>query len=119
MKELKGVKELWHTDWYDGPLAGFCEYQGKIYYYFVSGDEPREKDGKKYHRIIYSVYEVGDEEIETQKVWKALKEKFDDIPEKHKHKNIAWSYWRHFSENAYKQPDPTDDKLIGFTYFED
>lgn len=37
--ELKGVYVRWVIGYYDGPLSGICEYDGKIYYFECCGEE--------------------------------------------------------------------------------
>lgn len=41
--ELEDVRLLWHTDYWDGPLAGLAHYNGRAYWFEVEAfdwDEP-------------------------------------------------------------------------------
>lgn len=119
MKELKGVKDLWHIDWYDGPLSGICEYQGKPYFYWISGDNELEYEhnGKKYFQPSFYLYKISNEDFEKQKTWHELDEMFRNI--KGDCKKISDAYWRYFSRGVYGHPEPPKEDIIGFTYFRD
>ena len=39
MDDLVGVRLLFHEDWYDGPLSGLAEYDGRTYFYEAVWDE--------------------------------------------------------------------------------
>ncbi|GAB2585517.1 hypothetical protein Aab01nite_52780 [Paractinoplanes abujensis] len=41
LPELTGVRKLWFSGWYDGPLTGIAVHDGREYWYvMVTGDEP-------------------------------------------------------------------------------
>jgi hypothetical protein len=42
LPQLSGVRIVWSGDYYDGPLDGLAEYEGREYWFIaVSGDLPR------------------------------------------------------------------------------
>lgn len=48
--ELEGVRLLFHTDWWDGPLTGLAEYQGREYFFDAVWDEAA--DDRTYPRRL-------------------------------------------------------------------
>ena len=62
MKELENVEIMFYSDYWDGPLAGLCEYENKIYRYETidEGDYNEEKD--EWNPRIYNVIEIEDKD---------------------------------------------------------
>lgn len=58
--ELK-VEVLWVKDWYDGPLYGICEYQGRMFYFDVFDQSDFDTKPGWYRK--YYVYNLSDSEI--------------------------------------------------------
>jgi hypothetical protein len=61
--ELTGVRLLFHEDWYDGPLTGLAEYQGRTYFYEAVWDDAAD-DWTHPRRLV--LREVPDSEIEEE-----------------------------------------------------
>lgn len=61
MIKIEKPKFLWVTDWYDGPLAGYCEYKNKVYYFRDNTKSAKDKVWE------YVFYELSDSEIKTAK----------------------------------------------------
>lgn len=72
MKELEGVKILFYTDYWDGPLNGLCEYENNIYRYSVldEGDYNEEKD--EWNPRIYNVQEIEPWQLAYELYWHSL-----------------------------------------------
>lgn len=52
--ELKDVYMQWASGYYDGPLTGICEYNGKFYYFECCGEEDLARidwDTRKVERV--------------------------------------------------------------------
>ena len=45
LRELTGVRKVWFSDWYDGPLTGVAHYEGREYWYVMVTN-----DGEGGHR---------------------------------------------------------------------
>lgn len=76
---LQGVKLLYHSNYWDGPLSGVCEYQGKRYWFdCLNEDETTvDEDGEPcFARRRYGIYELTEEEWEEQDVWHRLFETY-------------------------------------------
>lgn len=63
------VKFLWHDNWWDGPLEGVCEYQGKRYWYHYH-HENYKKTAKYWRR--YGVFKMTPEELAEEEKWNGL-----------------------------------------------
>lgn len=47
---VTGIRLLWHSDYYDGPLSGMCQWQGEQYW-FEMADEEDDFSVRYYHLI--------------------------------------------------------------------
>lgn len=63
------VRFLWHNDWWDGPLAGMCEYKGQMYWYHCHHENY--KRTAKYWRK-YGVFKMTPEQLEDEIKWHKL-----------------------------------------------
>ncbi len=68
LPEIK-VRFLWHNDWWDGPLAGMCDYKGQMYHYHCHHENY--KKSKKYWRR-YGVFKLTPEELAEELKWHQL-----------------------------------------------
>ncbi len=72
MKELEKVKILFHSDVWDGPLEGLCEYESKIYRYeTLEMGEWIEKDDEWSPRI-YNMIEIEPWQLAYELYWHSL-----------------------------------------------
>jgi len=63
------VKFLWHNDWWDGPLAGMCEYKDEMYWYALH-HENYKKNAKYWRR--YVVIKLTPEQMAEELKWHNL-----------------------------------------------
>jgi hypothetical protein len=63
------VRFLWHNNWWDGPLAGMCEYKDQMYHYHCHHENY--KRTAKYWRK-YGVFKLTPEELADELKWHQL-----------------------------------------------
>src|SRR5271169_2893036 len=72
------VEWLWEDDYYDGPLSGMIEYNGKRYYAHWFDDmkreyvDPETDEEKEYTFRVYCVYKLTEKRQEHQEYWRWL-----------------------------------------------
>lgn len=106
---------LWHTEWYDGPLEGACEYNGKVHWFLISDRVEYIENGNTFKRDKFNIYPISDEDIEHQKYWHELEEKIDSVCPPHN--IIARKYFNHLCRLSCKDPQIDKNNPIGFTHF--
>lgn len=62
---LTGVRILWHCGYYDGPLNGIAEYQGRRYWYSAT-------NGESYDTRVYELLDLSAEQLADEEYWHAL-----------------------------------------------
>lgn len=58
------VNYLWSLDWYDGPLSGLCECQGKKYWFYFADDLG--------YNWAYTLHELPPEQLTDAEHWRNL-----------------------------------------------
>jgi len=68
------VKFIFNTDWYDGPISGLCEVNGKEYWFeLVTEDYKPKKDPEEMDRIrVFALIDLGKTRFEEEKLWHKL-----------------------------------------------
>lgn len=65
------IRLLWHVDWWDGPLHGLAEYDGKkAWFAFHDMDEP----GRHY---FYRLYTLTEAQVAEAELWHATRGTYD------------------------------------------
>ena len=116
------VRFLWHNNWWDGPLAGMCEYNGQRYWYHCHHENY--KKGAKYWRR-YGVFKLTPEELAEEEKWHRLfvdkvGDHFDCDENGHRKRGELKSYSVHnefYDEfNKWERPryEQKSDRAIGF-----
>ena len=103
------VRLLWHSDYWDGPLSGLLEYEGKKYWY-AKCDE-NDADESWYRRFL--TIELSEEQIAEEEHWHKL---FQQHVRPGPHKLRPKEEWRLFYE-PYKARTPRDlegNQVIGW-----
>ena len=71
MEYLTGCRLLWPLNYWDGPISGILEYQGR-HYYFDRCDESDIEDETATWSRRYLVYELSKEEFNEEMQWHNL-----------------------------------------------
>ncbi len=77
LKLFEGVKILYYGDYWDGPVAGLCVYEGVYYYYFMSKEEELLNENSDDENDIWSdrdfyIYELTFRELANELYWHSL-----------------------------------------------
>ena len=67
------IRFLWYCNWYDGPLSGMAEYEGRRTWYDFHSDTD---DGRHYRYVLYPLTH---EQIETAELWHATLGHWDAV----------------------------------------
>jgi len=65
------IRYLWHFDWWDGPLYGMAEYQGRRAWYDYHSDT---EDDRHYRYVLYP---LTPEQVEAAELWHATQGRWD------------------------------------------
>lgn len=140
MEKLENVKIIFHSDYYDGPLDGICEYQGKLYRFdckeFGGWCGPPPADGSddcSYVKREYNVKEIEMWQLAYALYWHCLfitncgqyyrhKDDIEFINERFnlpviKNSQYHLEYGENFyqkQKEEYKKIDYSQNKIIGW-----
>jgi hypothetical protein len=108
------VRFLWHNNWWDGPLAGMCEYKDQMYWYALH-HENYGKNAKYWRR--YVVVKLTPEQLAEELKWHKLfiekvGDHFDCDERGHRKRSELKPYHRH--HEFYDEFDKIKDTLRGY-----
>lgn len=72
MEKLKGVKILFYSNYWDGPLTGLCEYENKIYRYDVLDEGDWDEENDEWLPRVYNVFEIEPWQLTYELYWHSL-----------------------------------------------
>jgi hypothetical protein len=114
-EELHNVGMKWTTDWWDGPLEGVAEYEGRLCYFFLDKEEwYKDEEGDpvftKYLLLVEFTKEQLDAELEQHKRFEKYVRKDEET-----HPNINGRHSK-FYDWYKEQPDKdfSNNKVIGY-----
>jgi len=127
MKKLENIKILFHSNYWDGPICGICEYENRMYHYnmieeggwFIEDGEEYDEDAEDtWTPRIYVVKEIEPWQLTYELYWHSIFSTnvasytdFDKslINERFKMKNDFYKK----RKKEYKEIDYTKNKVIG------
>jgi hypothetical protein len=67
LPELRGVRMVWFSDWYDGPITGLAAYEGREHWFVMVTDD----DGEHwdFDPRIYLLHQLTPEQVSQE--WRA------------------------------------------------
>jgi hypothetical protein len=113
------VKFLWHNNWWDGPLAGMCEYKNEMYWYALH-HENYKKNAKYWRR--YVVVKLTPEQMAEELKWHNLfvekvGDHFDCDERGHRKRDGVKP--QHLWHEFYDEFDKVKDTLRGYEESQD
>lgn len=70
--KVENPKLLWHSNYWDGPLSGAVEYEGKMCFFQMAEENIPGEDEKPSFYRRFVILELSPEEIEEENYWHAL-----------------------------------------------
>src|SRR4051794_31681483 len=70
------IHYLWHFDWFDGPLYGMAEHQGRRAWYDYHSDT---EDDRHFRYVLYPLTQ---EQIDVAELWRATRGRWDAAAER-------------------------------------
>lgn len=127
MNKLENVKLLFCTNYWDGPIAGLCEHDGKYYRFAQLQDDEWDEVDEEWLPRVYKAYEILPWQLSYELYWYSLfisnvkgARSRSDFEEGLKNERfiINENYYKK-REKEYRQIDYTKNNVIGtFTFYE-
>lgn len=118
--QLKGVKLVWLTDYYSGPLTGVAKYKDKLYAFEMIDEFDSDTKKQTWHRR-YALIELTINQIENLKIRHSIYQKyigfdFDILLQKKRYRPKNWDSYNKVISSV-KEPYLRNNNIIG--WFED
>jgi hypothetical protein len=96
LPELTGVRKVWFSDWYDGPLTGVALYEGREYWFVMVTDDG-EGGYWDFEPRVYVLHRLTDEQM--AQLWEM-------------HRSFAGSGLRPAMEDLYERWPPEHENSL-------